>query len=109
MSKHYGGLAAVDGVRSVDRGEIRCLVGPNGAGKTTLFNIIAGAVRPTSGTIHLADRDVTGFGARRLSHLGVGRKYQAPSLFDEFTVRQNLVTAADGKRRPVAWCDEIPI
>ncbi|MBA3288726.1 MAG: ATP-binding cassette domain-containing protein [Acidimicrobiia bacterium] len=101
VSMRYGGILAVDGVTlRVERGEIRCLIGPNGAGKTTLFNIIAGAVRPTSGTIHLADREVTGLGARRLSHLGVGRKYQAPSVFDEFTVRQNLQTAADGKRAP---------
>ena len=50
VSMRYGGITAVDGVSlRVERGEIRCLIGPNGAGKTTLFNIIAGAVRPTSG------------------------------------------------------------
>lgn len=99
VSKHFGGVSAVDDVTlQVATGEIRCLVGPNGAGKTTLFNLIAGALRPTSGTIRFKGRDVTGLSSRRLSRLGVARKYQAPSVFDEFSVRQNLSVALDGKR-----------
>ena len=101
VSKHFGGVNAVDDVTmQVPTGEIRCLVGPNGAGKTTLFNLIAGTLRPTSGTIRFKGRDVTGLSSRRLSRLGVARKYQAPSVFDEFSVRQNLSVALDGKRHP---------
>jgi urea ABC transporter ATP-binding protein UrtD len=97
---HFGGVSAVDDVTlHVATGEIRCLVGPNGAGKTTLFNLIAGALRPTAGWIRFKGRDVTGLSPRRLSRLGVARKYQAPSVFDEFSVRQNLSVALDGKRR----------
>ena len=99
VSMRFGGVTAVDDVTlHVGAGEIRCLVGPNGAGKTTLFNLIAGALRPTAGCIRFKGRDVTGLSPRRLSRLGVARKYQAPSVFDEFSVRQNLRVALDGKR-----------
>ncbi len=99
ISKHYGGIAAVADVSlRVDDGEIRCLVGPNGAGKTTLFNMLAGSTKPSSGSIRLRGRDVTGLSPRRMSRLGVARKYQSPSVFDEFTVRDNLRIALDGKR-----------
>ncbi len=99
VSKHYGGLAAVADVSlRVDKGEIRCLVGPNGAGKTTLFNILAGSTKPSSGRIRLLGHDVTGLSPRHMSRLGVARKYQSPSVFDEFTVRDNILIALDGKR-----------
>jgi urea transport system ATP-binding protein len=99
VSKHYGGLAAVADVSlSVDTGEIRCLVGPNGAGKTTLFNMLAGSTKPSSGRIRLLGHDVTGLSPRHMSRLGVARKYQSPSVFDEFTVRDNILIALDGKR-----------
>lgn len=99
VSKHYGGLAAVADVSlRVDKGEIRCLVGPNGAGKTTLFNILAGSTKPSSGRIRLLGHDVTGLSPRHMSRLGVARKYQSPSVFDEFTVRDNILVALDGKR-----------
>lgn len=99
VSRHFGGIRAVDDVSiTVDTGEIRCLVGPNGAGKTTLFNLIAGALRPTSGTIRLDGTDVTGLSPRQMCRIGVARKYQAPSVFDEFSVTDNLTIALDGKR-----------
>lgn len=99
VSKHYGGLAAVTDVSlRVDKGEIRCLVGPNGAGKTTLFNMLAGSTKPSSGRIRLLGHDVTGLSPRHMSRLGVARKYQSPSVFDEFTVRDNILIALDGKR-----------
>ena len=100
LAKHYGGVVAVENVSlMIERGEIRCIVGPNGAGKTTLFNLLAGSVQPTAGKILLAGRDVTGLGPRRISRLGVSRKYQAPATFDYFSVRDNLRVAVDGKRR----------
>ena len=60
VSKHFGGLRAVDGVAlTVRPGERRALIGPNGAGKTTLFNLISGALPVSSGRISLFGRDVT--------------------------------------------------
>ena len=99
VTKRFSGVTAVEEVSLVvETGEIRCLVGPNGAGKTTLFNLVAGALRPTMGRIEVFGRDVTGLGPRALSRMGVVRKYQAPSLFDELTARRNLEVAADGRR-----------
>lgn len=99
VTKRYGGIVAIDRVSlRVEEGEIRCLVGPNGAGKTTLFNVLAGSTKPSSGSIRLRGRDVTGLAPRRMSRLGVARKFQSPSVFDEFTVRDNLEVAVDGKR-----------
>lgn len=99
ISKHYGAISAVACVSlSVDEGEIRCVIGPNGAGKTTLFNMLAGSIKPSSGSIRLRGRDVTGMSPRRMSRLGVARKYQSPSVFDEFTVSDNLRIALDGKQ-----------
>jgi urea transport system ATP-binding protein len=100
VSRGFGGAIAIDEVSLVvEEGEIRCLVGPNGAGKTTLFNLIAGSLKPSSGTIRLRGVDVTGFSPRKMSMHGVARKYQAPSVFDEFSVADNLRIAIDGKRR----------
>ena len=59
--KHFGGVAAVDGVdMKIERGSITGLIGPNGAGKTTLFNLIAGNIAPSKGRIILDGEDVTG-------------------------------------------------
>ena len=59
--KHFGGVRAVDGVSLViAQNTITGLIGPNGAGKTTLFNVIAGMYRPDSGTVRMADEEVTG-------------------------------------------------
>jgi ABC-type uncharacterized transport system ATPase subunit len=100
LVKRFGGVVAVDDVSlRIEPGEIRCLVGPNGAGKTTVFNLLAGATQPTAGRIRLAGRDITGLGPRRISRLGVSRKYQAPATFELFSVRDNLRVAVDGKRR----------
>ena len=61
LSKNFGGLRAVSDVSfSLNEGEIVGLLGPNGAGKTTAFNMIAGYIRPSSGTVRLAGRDITG-------------------------------------------------
>ena len=74
VTKHFGGLCAVDGVAlEVQPGERRALIGPNGAGKTTLFNLIAGALPVSSGRITLFGRDVTGASAHRRAAQGLAR------------------------------------
>lgn len=99
LSQQFGGLKAVDDVSmSLAPGELRCIIGPNGAGKSTLFNLISGAMRPTSGSIQFQGRDITGLPVHRVAKLGIGRKFQVPSIFETLTVRENLGVAALDKR-----------
>jgi len=86
LTKEFRGFVAVQGVDlDVAEGSIHALVGPNGAGKTTLFNLLTGFLAPTSGSIHLGDRDITGLSAEQIVHLGVARSFQITSLFDQMS------------------------
>jgi branched-chain amino acid transport system ATP-binding protein len=94
LTKYFGGLAAVKDVSfEVRRGEIFGCIGPNGAGKTTLFSAIAGAVRPTSGSVRSSGKDVTGKKAFELVKAGVARTHQVPRPFGEMTVLENVEAA----------------
>jgi branched-chain amino acid transport system ATP-binding protein len=99
--QRFGGLSVLEAVSlEVETGERRALIGPNGAGKTTLLNIIAGHLVPTSGRVRYADRDVTRLKAHARARLGLGQTFQVPSVFDERTVRENVlfgVTARAGR------------
>ncbi len=99
--KRFGGLAAVDGVDlSLGDREILGVIGPNGAGKTTLFSLIAGSIAPTSGTIRLGDRVVSGLAAHRVAAAGVVRTHQIVRPFANLTVLENAVVAGRvGARR----------
>ncbi|MFN3987820.1 MAG: ABC transporter ATP-binding protein [Rhodocyclaceae bacterium] len=90
--KAFGGFHAIDGCSlRVSQGEILGLVGPNGAGKTTLFNVIAGALQPTSGTLHFLGEDVTHLSTDALFHKGLVRTFQIPHEFHRLTVLENLM------------------
>src|SRR5262245_57438251 len=92
LTRRFGGLIAVDRVStSIETGEIHGLIGPNGAGKTTLLNLVSGFIRPSSGRIEFAGRDVTGLRADRLAAMGIRRTFQNLKLFDELTVAQNVM------------------
>ena len=78
----------------VERGSFVGVIGPNGAGKTTLFNVVSGLARPTSGSVHLGGRDVTGLPVHRRARAGLGRTFQTSSLFPQLTVRENVRLAA---------------
>ncbi|HEU5190691.1 MAG TPA: ABC transporter ATP-binding protein [Methylomirabilota bacterium] len=94
VAKHFGGLRAVDGVSlRVRAGERRALIGPNGAGKTTLFNLVAGTLPVTEGTIQLFGANVTGAPPHRRAALGLARTFQITNLFLGLTVLENCLLA----------------
>ena len=94
----FGGLLALGGVTvDVARGERLAVLGPNGAGKTTLFNVIAGDLHPTGGTVTINGVDCTTAPSRRRPRLGVARTYQKTRLFPGLTVEDNLQLAWIGK------------
>lgn len=98
VSVAFGGLLALSKVDlSVNLGERLAILGPNGAGKTTLFNVIAGDIAPSTGTVHIAGDDVTNRPSRVRPALGVARTYQKTRLFAGLSVGDNLTLAAMGK------------
>jgi branched-chain amino acid transport system ATP-binding protein len=98
LSKHFGGLKAVEDVSlRVRRGTLTGIIGPNGAGKTTYFNILAGAMRPTSGRVLFEGADVTREKAHRRARRGLARTFQLTRALARMTVRENLMLAPDGQ------------
>jgi len=92
----FGGVRALDGVGfTVHPGEVLGLIGPNGAGKTTLLDVVTGFTRPTDGTVLVDGEDITKWSPERRARAGLGRSFQAVELFEEMTVRENLLVAAD--------------
>ncbi|HZV04888.1 MAG TPA: urea ABC transporter ATP-binding protein UrtD [Gemmataceae bacterium] len=90
----FSGFLAISGLHlAVREGELRCLIGPNGAGKTTALDVICGKTRAASGQVIFDGRDITRLEEHRIARLGIGRKFQVPSVFRELTVRQNLEVA----------------
>jgi branched-chain amino acid transport system ATP-binding protein len=91
LCKRFGGLVATDAVSlEVARGECHALIGPNGAGKTTLIGQLSGSLRPDSGSVHFAGRDVTQLKAHERAALGFARSYQITSILNDFTVVENV-------------------
>ncbi len=104
MTKHFGGLAAVDSLDfEVRERELVGLIGPNGAGKTTVFNLITGFLRPTRGSIVFNDRDVTNRKPHSVAAAGIVRTFQATNLFANFTVLESLVAACHLKSTVGFW------
>ena len=103
LTKRFGGLAAVNDV-SVDlwQGRIHAVIGPNGAGKSTLTNLLSGDLLPTSGSIMLDGRDVTGWSPEKISAQGLGRSYQKTNIFLPFTVWENVRLASQSREPPAA-------
>jgi branched-chain amino acid transport system ATP-binding protein len=96
VSRHFGGLKAVDGVTlTVQPGERQALIGPNGAGKTTLFNVISGELPATEGRITVFGTDVTRMAPHRRAALGIARTFQITKLFTNLTVMENLLLACE--------------
>lgn len=91
ITKHFGGLHAINGCSfSIKQSSITGLIGPNGAGKTTMFNIIAGALQPSTGSILFQDKDITALSPDQRFHHGLVRSFQIPHEFTRLSVLDNL-------------------
>jgi len=98
ISCTFGGVRAVIDVSfSAPVGQITGLIGPNGAGKSTTLGIVAGAIKPTAGTVQFAGADVTRLPSYRRARLGMIRTFQMRGEFDRLTVLENLLVAAPGQ------------
>ena len=99
VTKRFGGFMAVnDCTLAVERGSVTGLIGPNGAGKSTLFNMVAGNLAPTSGTIRFDGQTVTGMPPHDLFSLGLLRTFQIAHEFSNMTVTENLMMVPDGQK-----------
>jgi branched-chain amino acid transport system ATP-binding protein len=96
VSVRFGGIAALRDIDlTVAEREVVGIIGPNGAGKTTLFNVITGVAQPNTGTIELAGQSIVGLSQHVVTERGVARTFQNIRLFDEMTVRENVLLGAD--------------
>ncbi|WP_208823032.1 ABC transporter ATP-binding protein [Pseudonocardia alni] len=95
LTVQYGGVRAVDAVSlDVPEGAFVGLIGPNGAGKTTFIDAVTGLV-PASGSVRFDDREIARLPAHRRARAGLARTFQSIELFDDLTVRENLLVAAE--------------
>ncbi|HXH82351.1 MAG TPA: ABC transporter ATP-binding protein [Candidatus Tectomicrobia bacterium] len=95
LTRRFGGFTALNDVSfAVREGEILGLIGPNGSGKTTCFNCISGALPPTSGSVLLRGRDITGLTPDAICHLGIARTFQIPRPFRKLSIVENVAVAA---------------
>jgi urea transport system ATP-binding protein len=100
VSKTYDGFKAITNLTFyLYEGELRTVIGPNGAGKTTFFDLITGRARPDKGRIEFGqDDDLTILNEYEINRLGVGRKFQTPSVYVDHTVWENLLLSLRGSR-----------
>lgn len=100
VSKKFGGFTAVDNVSlKINKGDIRFIIGPNGAGKSTLFKMIIGIHNLNSGLVLFNSRNIEKLSLNERINLGIGVKFQAPSIFSELTVKENLALAIKSKSK----------
>ena len=95
LSKRFGGFLAVNQVSfEVREGEILGLIGPNGSGKSTTFNLIAGTLRPSAGSIRFEGAEIANLAAHKVCRRGVGRTFQIPRPFRKLSLIENVALAA---------------
>ncbi len=104
LHREFGGVHAVNGASfTVPPGRITGLIGPNGAGKSTALNIIAGALKPSAGTVSYHGKDITGLPSYKVARHGIIRTFQLSSEFAALTVLENLLVAAPAQRGEALW------
>jgi len=97
----FDGFKAINGLNlDIAPGELRCIIGPNGAGKTTMMDIITGKTRPDSGTVFFGSTiDLLRYREPEIAALGIGRKFQKPTVFEQLSVFENLELALATDKR----------
>jgi len=91
VSVSFDGFKAVNELNLyIDKGELRVIIGPNGAGKTTVLDLICGRTKLTEGSIKFKDQEITTRKEQEIVRLGIGRKFQTPSIYEDLTVFENL-------------------
>jgi len=104
VSVSFDGFKALNDLSFVIQpGEMRAIIGPNGAGKTTMMDVITGKTRPDHGEVYFRDTtDLTRLDEARIVNLGIGRKFQKPTVFESHTVFDNLELSLKGEKSPLA-------
>src|SRR5262245_59430785 len=100
VSVSFDGFRALNNLSlDISPGEMRAIIGPNGAGKTTMMDVVTGKTRPDSGTV-LFDKgiDLTTKDEAAIAQLGIGRKFQKPTVFDNHSVEDNILLSLKGNR-----------
>jgi urea transport system ATP-binding protein len=100
VTKTFDGFKAISNLNFyMDEGELRTIIGPNGAGKSTMLDIITGRTRPDQGKVEFGfDTDLTTMNEHQINRLGIGRKFQTPSVYIHLTVFENLLLSLKGPR-----------
>ncbi|HEV2899572.1 MAG TPA: urea ABC transporter ATP-binding protein UrtD [Pseudaminobacter sp.] len=100
VSVSFDGFRAINNLSLVlDKGEMRAIIGPNGAGKTTMMDIVTGKTRPDAGEVFFdGDTDLTRHDEAEIAMMGIGRKFQKPTVFESHTVEDNLLLSLKGPR-----------
>src|SRR5256885_16990954 len=101
ISVSFDGFKALNDLSlSIDAGELRCVIGPNGAGKTTMMDVITGKTRPDAGKAFFgATIDLLRLRENDIAQVGIGRKFQKPTVYEQLTVFENLELALKADRR----------
>jgi urea transport system ATP-binding protein len=99
VSKSFDGFKAINDLNFyLDEGELRTMIGPNGAGKSTFLDLITGRTRPDEGQIEFKDTPVTKKTEYQIYRMGIGRKFQTPSVYSDHTVYENILLGLKGSR-----------
>jgi len=99
LSVSFDGFKVIDNLAFyVEKDELRCVIGPNGAGKTTLLDMICGKTKPSNGKIRVKDYELAQMLEYQVTRVGVGRKFQNPSVYEDLTVFENLEISYPRKR-----------
>ncbi len=101
VSVAFDGFKALDALTlSIDVGELRCIIGPNGAGKTTLMDVVTGKTRPDAGRVSFGSHiDLLRLREHEIAQIGIGRKFQKPTVYQALSVVENLELALKADRR----------
>jgi urea transport system ATP-binding protein len=114
VSVSFDGFKALNQLSFViGPGEMRAIIGPNGAGKTTMMDVITGKTRPDEGDVlYQGSLDLTRLDEAAIAELGIGRKFQKPTVFDSHSVEDNILLALKGPRGALAslfgWRNHVP-